>query len=81
MTTHYHGRGGYSMSDRKAILSKGRLKCVGSSLFLKQKFGVGYHLTIELNRRNDVDEKLSQYLKKSLLWSSKEILKLESLIN
>lgn len=33
-----------SMTDRKAVLSKGRLRCVGSSHFLKQKFGVGYHL-------------------------------------
>ena len=32
------------LSDRKAFISKGRLKCVGSSLYLKNKFGVGYHL-------------------------------------
>ena len=32
------------LSDRKAFMSKGRLKCVGSSLYLKNKFGVGYHL-------------------------------------
>lgn len=30
--------------DRKAIVSKGRVKCVGSSLFLKNRFGLGYHL-------------------------------------
>lgn len=32
------------LADRKAILVKGKLKCVGSSLFLKNKFGIGYHL-------------------------------------
>ncbi len=33
-------------SDRKAILSNGVVRCVGSSLFLKSKFGVGYNLNI-----------------------------------
>ena len=32
------------LADRKAIISKGKLKCVGSSLFLKNRFGIGYHL-------------------------------------
>ncbi len=33
------------LADRKAIVSKGQLRCLGSSLFLKNKFGLGYHLT------------------------------------
>ncbi|UYV60342.1 ABCA5 [Cordylochernes scorpioides] len=32
--------------DRKAIISKGKLKCAGSSLFLKNRFGIGYHLKL-----------------------------------
>ncbi|NXX41500.1 ABCAA protein, partial [Tricholaema leucomelas] len=32
------------LADRKAFISQGRLKCVGSSLFLKKKWGLGYHL-------------------------------------
>ncbi|XP_064006724.1 ABC-type organic anion transporter ABCA8B-like [Pogoniulus pusillus] len=36
-------------ADRKAFLSKGRLQCVGSSLYLKRKWGVGYHLRIQVN--------------------------------
>ncbi|OCT62580.1 hypothetical protein XELAEV_18043663mg [Xenopus laevis] len=35
------------LADRKAVISKGRLKCVGSSLFLKRKWGIGYHLRSE----------------------------------
>jgi ATP-binding cassette subfamily A (ABC1) protein 3 len=35
------------LADRVAILSKGRLKCCGSSLFLKNRFGQGYQLTVE----------------------------------
>ena len=30
--------------DRKAVVSKGSLRCCGSSLFLKNRFGLGYHL-------------------------------------
>ncbi|KAG4071964.1 hypothetical protein HA402_006125 [Bradysia odoriphaga] len=32
------------LGDRIAIMSNGSLKCVGSSHFLKKKFGNGYHL-------------------------------------
>ncbi|KAF6026644.1 ABCA5 [Bugula neritina] len=32
------------LADRKAIVSKGKLRCCGSSLYLKTKFGIGYNL-------------------------------------
>ena len=32
--------------DRIAILSNGQVKCCGSSLFLKSKYGVGYHMVM-----------------------------------
>lgn len=32
------------LGDRKAILSHGTVRCVGSSLFLKNRFGAGYNL-------------------------------------
>nr|QNH67864.1 ATP-binding cassette transporter subfamily A member 5 [Brachionus rotundiformis] len=34
------------LADRKAVISKGKLKCVGSSLYLKNRFGLGYHLNL-----------------------------------
>ncbi|NXI80967.1 ABCA9 protein, partial [Rhipidura dahli] len=37
------------LADRKAFISHGRLKCVGSSLFLKKKWGICYHLRIHIN--------------------------------
>lgn len=37
------------LGDRIAIMAEGCLRCVGSSLFLKKKYGVGYNLTIEKN--------------------------------
>ncbi|XP_044900367.1 ATP-binding cassette sub-family A member 10 isoform X2 [Felis catus] len=39
------------LADRKVFLSNGKLKCAGSSLFLKQKWGIGYHLSL---RRNEM---------------------------
>ena len=35
------------LGDQIAILANGKLRCCGSSLFLKKSFGVGYQLTIE----------------------------------
>ncbi|KYQ89278.1 ABC transporter A family protein [Tieghemostelium lacteum] len=43
-TTHFMDEADY-LGDRIAILSNGKLRCDGSSLFLKKKFGVGYLLT------------------------------------
>ncbi|XP_075034209.1 ABC-type organic anion transporter ABCA8-like isoform X2 [Mixophyes fleayi] len=37
------------LSDRKAVISSGRLKCVGTSLFLKRKWGIGYHLRVQVS--------------------------------
>ncbi|RUS70602.1 hypothetical protein EGW08_021637, partial [Elysia chlorotica] len=45
LTTHFMDEADI-LSDRKAFMSKGKLRCCGSSLFLKNKFGVGYHLTM-----------------------------------
>lgn len=36
------------LADRKAVVSKGNIRCCGTSLFLKNKFGIGYHLTLVL---------------------------------
>lgn len=46
LTTHFMDEADI-LADRKAILSHGRVKCLGSSLFLKSKFGVGYQLNLE----------------------------------
>jgi ATP-binding cassette subfamily A (ABC1) protein 5 len=48
LTTHFMDEADL-LADRKAIVSKGTLRCMGSSLFLKNKFGLGYHLTFVLS--------------------------------
>lgn len=47
LTTHYMDEADL-LGDRIAIISNGQLQCCGSSLFLKNHFGSGYYLTIEL---------------------------------
>lgn len=54
------------LADRKAIISKGNLKCAGSSLFLKNRFGIGYHLTFTLNN-SMTDEHAIESLVKNVI--------------
>ncbi|NXE87527.1 ABCAA protein, partial [Menura novaehollandiae] len=44
------------LADRKAFISHGRLKCVGSSLFLKKKWGICYHLRIHVSESCDLEK-------------------------
>lgn len=34
------------LGDRIGIMNQGKIVCLGSSLFLKKRFGVGYNLTL-----------------------------------
>jgi ABC-type multidrug transport system ATPase subunit len=45
LTTHFMDEADI-LGDRIAIMSAGKLRCAGSSLFLKNRFGVGYHLAL-----------------------------------
>ncbi|KAK9511087.1 hypothetical protein O3M35_005719 [Rhynocoris fuscipes] len=47
LTTHYMDEADL-LGDRIAIIASGKLICCGTSLFLKRRFGSGYHLTVEL---------------------------------
>ncbi|XP_070249640.1 ABC-type organic anion transporter ABCA8-like isoform X1 [Myotis yumanensis] len=53
------------LADRKVFLSKGKLKCAGSSLFLKKKWGIGYHLSLQLNEMC-VQEKITSIVTKHI---------------
>ena len=44
------------LGDRIGIMAEGRLKCCGSSLYLKNKYGAGYHLTIAKQAGCDDDQ-------------------------
>lgn len=48
LTTHFMDEADI-LGDRIAIMSSGRLQCVGSPYFLKRHYGVGYTLIIVKN--------------------------------
>ncbi|KAM9005575.1 ATP-binding cassette sub-family A member 10-like isoform 2-T2 [Sarcophilus harrisii] len=50
------------LADRKVFISSGRLKCAGSSLFLKRKWGIGYHLSLHRNEICD-PERITSLIK------------------
>lgn len=47
LTTHFMDEAEI-LSDKIAVLQEGRLRCSGSTLFLKDRFGLGYNLTVVL---------------------------------
>ncbi|XP_041671125.1 ATP-binding cassette sub-family A member 5 isoform X3 [Cheilinus undulatus] len=55
LSTHYMDEADI-LADRKAVISQGQLKCVGSSLYLKIKCGVGYHLRMSISERCETDK-------------------------
>ncbi|EDV20637.1 uncharacterized protein TRIADDRAFT_60879 [Trichoplax adhaerens] len=55
LTTHFMDEADI-LADRKAVVSKGKLRCAGSSLFLKNRFGIGYHLGMVGNQDSNIDK-------------------------
>ncbi|XP_028286434.1 cholesterol transporter ABCA5 isoform X2 [Parambassis ranga] len=69
LSTHYMDEADI-LADRKAVISHGQLKCVGSSMYLKIKCGVGYHLRMSINEGCEADKVTSlikKYIPKSKL--------------
>ncbi|XP_064460515.1 cholesterol transporter ABCA5-like isoform X2 [Ornithodoros turicata] len=52
LTTHFMDEADI-LADWKAIICKGKLRCAGTSLFLKNRFGIGYHLTMVVDQGAD----------------------------
>ncbi|XP_053563269.1 ABC-type organic anion transporter ABCA8 [Bombina bombina] len=53
------------LADRKAVISNGRLKCVGTSMFLKRKWGIGYHLRMMVSPSCD-SENITSLIKQHI---------------
>ncbi|XP_037133937.1 ATP-binding cassette sub-family A member 5 [Syngnathus acus] len=74
LSTHYMDEADI-LADRKAVISQGRLKCVGSSIYLKTKCGVGYHLRMSISDRCDVasiSSLIQQHIPKAKLTRQQE---------
>ena len=60
MSTHYMDEADI-LGDRIGIMCDGKITCVGSSMFLKKKFAVGYKMTC-VKASTNVNTKLLPYL-------------------
>ena len=49
------------LGDRIGIMAKGQLMCVGSSLFLKNRFGAGYKLTL-VKKEKEIAKNFESFL-------------------
>lgn len=65
LTTHYMDEADI-LGDRIGIMNEGNLICLGSSLFLKNRFGTGYTLTVvkksALSKSTDLENYIHQRL-------------------
>ncbi|CAG5129798.1 unnamed protein product [Candidula unifasciata] len=55
LSTHYMDEADL-LGDRIAIMAEGIVKCCGSSLFLKKKYGAGYHMVVVKDGNCDVKQ-------------------------
>jgi ATP-binding cassette subfamily A (ABC1) protein 3 len=53
------------LGDRIGIMAGGKVICLGSSLFLKNRFGVGYNLTM-VKMSKEENPKIERYLRANL---------------
>ncbi|XP_055936421.1 retinal-specific phospholipid-transporting ATPase ABCA4-like [Argiope bruennichi] len=58
LTTHYMEEADV-LGDRIAIMAEGEIQCCGSPMFLKQKFGTGYHLHVVKDTNFDLNALIS----------------------
>ena len=60
LTTHYMDEADI-LGDRIGIMVNGQLKCIGSSLFLKNRFSAGFKLTM-VKRNKQVNKQIESFL-------------------
>lgn len=61
LSTHYMDEADF-LGDRIGIMGHGKLLTCGSSLFLKNKYGIGYNLTIVKENTKDSTEKITKLI-------------------
>ncbi|XP_023666396.2 phospholipid-transporting ATPase ABCA3 [Paramormyrops kingsleyae] len=72
LTTHFMDEADL-LGDRIAIMANGELQCCGSPLFLKNKYGAGYHMVIvkgEMCNVSEISQLVHMYVPNATLESS-----------
>jgi len=73
-TTHYLEEADI-LANRKAVLAHGRVQAVGTSRDLKQRFGIGYRLTMQIQtstNRQRLESFAKEYVKSAILEDEEE---------
>ena len=60
LTTHYMDEADI-LGDRIGIMAKGKMTCLGSSMFLKEKFGFGYNMSV-VKKSSEINKNLMVFL-------------------
>ncbi|KAI8590704.1 hypothetical protein BDZ88DRAFT_413783 [Geranomyces variabilis] len=73
LTTHYMDEAD-ALASRTAILSHGRVQCLGTSMFLKKRFGIGYRLDVThtLRARNLIDTIVQRHVPGAVIAADEE---------
>lgn len=71
LTTHYMDEAD-ALSDRIALMNHGQIKSCGSPIFLKDKFGSGYRVT--LTKSEEFDREMFENLVRSTLGQAPNVL-------
>ena len=75
ITTHYMDEADI-VADRKLILNKGVIRCMGSSVYLKSHFHMKYSLEVETYKSlSDLDPIIKQYIPEAEVYNNKTQIK------
>ena len=70
ITTHYMDEADI-IADRKLILNKGHIRCLGSSVYLKSHFQMKYNLEVETNDYEAVEGVIRKYIPDAIYFNNK----------
>ena len=70
ITTHYMDEADI-IADRKLILNKGKIRCLGSSVYLKNHFQMKYSLEVETDDVSSVDNIIQHYIPEASYYHDK----------
>jgi len=79
LTTHYMDEADV-LADRKLILNEGKIRCLGTSLYLKNHFKMNYELTAEAVDKDDVQEIILRHIPQAVYVPTEESLIKDGLV-
>jgi len=77
LTTHYMDEADI-LTDRKLILHKGVIRCLGTSMFLKKHFNIMYNLKIETNNLSEASKVVKSFIPEAIEQPNEDTIKILS---